>query len=263
MSNSESLTTVHVSGLELDTGDINAVIDRLIEWTRGDVMHLVVTPNVDHFLRWNRDSDFRELYELASMRTIDGAPLALLARIETGRGDVRRITGVDLFSAAAREMARLGVPVSIVGGAPGVAAQALDRLEREIPGFLRGVADCPSAADLRDDDYVATLGSSLSAVGPHMVGLCLGSPKQEDLFRRLKDSGVAPAGAYLGVGAAVDFIAGSVARAPAWIQGLGAEWLYRLAQEPGRLWRRYLVDDAAFAPILVRAAITRIRGGMQ
>jgi N-acetylglucosaminyldiphosphoundecaprenol N-acetyl-beta-D-mannosaminyltransferase len=90
-----------------------------------------------------------------------------------------------------------------------------------------------------------------------IVALCLGSPKQERLFADLQATPTGISGAYLCVGAAIDFAAGTVPRAPKLVQDLGLEWLHRLLQEPRRLWRRYLVEDVAVARYFVAAFARR------
>jgi N-acetylglucosaminyldiphosphoundecaprenol N-acetyl-beta-D-mannosaminyltransferase len=218
---------------------------------------LIVTPNVDHFLRWRKDEIFTQVYSQASLSVLDGMPLVWLARI-SGHDEATRVTGVDLFTALIRKSAENGIAVALIGGRPEVLEQARLRLCEQHPNLDLFLTVSPSPEDLTDPEFISKLARDLQAREHKLVGLCLGSPKQELLFTALEQAGVT--GAYIGAGAAVDFLAGNVKRAPSWMQKTGLEWLFRLIQEPGRLWRRYLVDDIGIIPIIFSAAFSRLTG---
>jgi N-acetylglucosaminyldiphosphoundecaprenol N-acetyl-beta-D-mannosaminyltransferase len=123
-----------------------------------------------------------------------------------------------------------------------------------IPGFTVVGMDAPAI------DVTAPAGGApqsierLRAARPDLVLVALGSPKQEIWIDMVRDA-IRPTVA-IGVGASFDFVAGRVRRCPAWVSRAGLEWLYRLVQEPGRLWRRYLVQDAKFFGIAARTLAT-------
>ena len=105
--------------------------------------------------------------------------------------------------------------------------------------------------DLKDTAQLDAIGERIAAVRPDLVLMAFGAPKQELLIARIAER-VKPA-VLLGIGASLDFIAGTIKRAPPLFRKTGFEWLYRLGQEPRRLWRRYLVNDPKFALILLRS----------
>jgi N-acetylglucosaminyldiphosphoundecaprenol N-acetyl-beta-D-mannosaminyltransferase len=91
--------------------------------------------------------------------------------------------------------------------------------------------------------------AAIRAAAPHIVLVCFGAPKQELFIHEARQ--ILGSAVFLGVGAAIDFVAGTVRRAPRWISAMGLEWAYRLACEPTRLWRRYLVRDPRFLGIVL------------
>ena len=111
----------------------------------------------------------------------------------------------------------------------------------------------------RDEAVNARVVNAVQEASPDLVFVCLGAPKQELWMHTHRDV-LAPA-VMIGLGATLDFIAGDVQRAPAWMSDAGLEWLYRLAQEPRRLAYRYLVRDRAFIGIALRAWLGRRRDG--
>lgn len=136
-----------------------------------------------------------------------------------------------------------------------MAAKAKEILEREFPGARIVGVSSPDIDLSRDVSEQADAIAAVRAAQPDLLFLALGAPKQEIRGRRIRDA-VAPA-VILGVGASLDFVAGEAKRAPRWMSSVGFEWLYRLAQEPRRMWRRYLVRDPRFLAIVVRQAISR------
>ncbi|KZX21125.1 WecB/TagA/CpsF family glycosyltransferase [Rathayibacter tanaceti] len=217
----------------------------------------MVTPNTDHFVRWKQSGEFRRYYGRASLVVLDGTPLVWIARWY-GHRTASRVTGIDLFTEVCRRAALEDLPVAIVGGRPGVADRAAAELMRRFPGLRVPISVAPEPADLADDQYLASLSSTLREADVRIVALCLGSPKQEEVRERLLTVGGTGA-VCLGVGAAVDFLAGEVSRAPLFLQRLGLEWVHRLTREPGRLWRRYLVDAVHVLPSVVAALRHRVR----
>jgi N-acetylglucosaminyldiphosphoundecaprenol N-acetyl-beta-D-mannosaminyltransferase len=117
---------------------------------------------------------------------------------------------------------------------------------------------CPPFGFERDPDQVTTIVEDLIAARPHVVFVGLGFPKQERIVDRLRPA--LPNAWFVGCGAAVNFVAGDVDRAPRWMQRTGLEWAHRLGTEPGRLAGRYLRHDAPYAlRLLARAPAQRAR----
>jgi N-acetylglucosaminyldiphosphoundecaprenol N-acetyl-beta-D-mannosaminyltransferase len=125
-----------------------------------------------------------------------------------------------------------------------VAARLAEALGRRFPGLIVALVEAPPFAPLpeRPDEQTVRLLNDASA---DLLFVGLGCPKQEKWMALYRDALSAPV--LLGVGAAFDFLTGDVRQAPRWMMAMGLEWLYRLSQEPRRLWRRYVVYNPPFA----------------
>jgi N-acetylglucosaminyldiphosphoundecaprenol N-acetyl-beta-D-mannosaminyltransferase len=244
-------TRLKLGRVEVDRVTLQGALDAielLVEAGRGGV---VVTPNVDHIVIAERREDFRAAYAAADLSLADGQPVVWASRL-LGAPLPERVAGSDLVMPLMARAASRGWRVFLCGAGPGVAEAAADRLRREHGVDVVGTAAPrvsidPGASDAEGEEAVR----AMRAARPHLVLLAFGAPKQEVWMHRQRQA-LAPA-VLLGVGASVDFIAGRVRRAPRWVSRAGLEWLWRLGREPRRLWRRYLVDDPAFAAILWRA----------
>jgi exopolysaccharide biosynthesis WecB/TagA/CpsF family protein len=193
------------------------------------------------------DHDYLRVLQRADLVLNDGKGVMLAARLR-GRRFPADLNG-NFFTPLVLERAAVeGWPTFLFGAKPGVAQQVAQRLTERLSGLsVVGVRDGYAAAD--DEraavDAIRSSGATLLLVG-------LGNPRQERwLHRNLAATG---ARLGLGVGAFLDFQAGTVARAPAWMNRVGLEWLHRLALEPRRMWRRYLVGNPLF---LARALLRR------
>jgi N-acetylglucosaminyldiphosphoundecaprenol N-acetyl-beta-D-mannosaminyltransferase len=149
--------------------------------------------------------------------------------------------------------AREGWRIYLYGGADGVAQALAERLAKSFPGLEVAGRQTPPFRPLDDDELEAAL-AEIRAARPHIVWVGLGCPKQE--IWMLRNASRLSGCVTIGVGAAFDFHSGRIARAPRWMRDNGLEWLHRLASEPRRLWRRYLVLAPRF---IVRAALQSAR----
>ncbi len=214
----------------------------------------VLTPNVDHVVNVDADAAFEAAYARASLSLADGMPLVWASRL-LGPRLPERVAGSDLVGPLLERAGQRGWRVYFLGAGPGVAEKAAALARARWNTHVVGTS--APLVDLKDDGAVAAIAAQVAAATPHLVLVALGAPKQELLMDRIADR-IRPA-VSIGVGASLDFIAGTVKRAPAFFRDHGLEWLYRLTQEPGRLWRRYLVNDPKFALILLRTLRERRR----
>ena len=216
---------------------------------------MVVTPNADQVVNLESNAALRAAYALADLVVPDGMPVVWAARL-LGTPVKGRVTGSDLMPRLCEIAAQRGLKVFVLGGREGVAARAADNLIHNHPSLVIAGTFSPPAGFERDADQNAAIVEAIRRSGADLVFVCLGSPKQEvwtcaHLARF--DHGV-----FLDVGAAVDFCAGTVRRAPPWMRGAGLEWLFRLAQEPRRLIGRY-TRDLYFFVLLARQVWRRAR----
>lgn len=252
-----------VAGVPVDGLTTEQVIDRVLARCDrpappdGGPPLSVFSLNVDMAVKCRRDPAFGELLARGSLVTPDGMPIVWLGRA-LGVPLPERVAGSDLVPRLCARCARDGRSVYFLGAAPGVAARAAERLSRASPGLrVAGVVSPPQGFD-RDPAALDAVIAGVRAAAPDVVFVALGAPKQE---RLIVDRG-AEMGAkvLLGIGGSLDMAAGDVRRAPALLQRSGGEWLWRLALEPRRLWRRYLWEDLPFAVIAARALAGRVLG---
>jgi N-acetylglucosaminyldiphosphoundecaprenol N-acetyl-beta-D-mannosaminyltransferase len=179
----------------------------------------------------------------ASLVVPDGQPLVWALRA-LGRPLPDRVYGPDLMLRHCARAAEQGTRIFLYGGRnQGALVQLTLNLRRRFPG-LRIVGGCsPPFRDL-DADELDTIADEINRTGADVVWVGIGVPKQEKWMAAMRERLDAPV--LVGVGAAFDFHAGLVPQAPAWMQSSGLEWAFRLAQEPRRLWRRYLRYNPRF-----------------
>ena len=247
---------IRIGYIPIDRIGFRESLDRIAALVAAGTGGTVFTPNVDHVVTAEEDEEFRAAYEAADLCLADGQAL-IWASALLGNRLPEKISGSDLILPLLQRAAREGWRVYLLGGAEGV----VESLSRQLPARLgvsvsgvssRRISVRPSAQDEEVARAIAQSGAQLLLVG-------LGMPKQELFIHRCR-RWLGPA-VCVGVGASLDFLAGRVKRAPRWVSKAGFEWLFRLLQEPGRLWRRYLIKDPRFLLVLIRqaAAIRRTK----
>jgi N-acetylglucosaminyldiphosphoundecaprenol N-acetyl-beta-D-mannosaminyltransferase len=239
---------VQIGELEVDSVTFEQALERIAELVDGGGGGAVFTPNVDHVVKAESDVEFRLAYSRANLCLADGVPILWAARL-LGSPLPAKVSGSDLVLPLARLAGERRWRVYLLGGGAGVAAEAGVKLSRELGVDVVGTDSPVVHEDGSTDQAEATIGR-LADTKPHLVLVALGAPKQERFIDRYGDR-MRPAVA-MGVGGSLDFVVGRVRRAPAWMSRAGLEWLYRLGQEPRRMWRRYLIEDPRFVAIVVR-----------
>lgn len=242
-----------VMGVEFDAVTEEAVVDRVMAALRAGRGGWIVTPNVDILRQIRRNAQFGAMVRRASLVVVDGAPVQWAGRI-AGHGEVQRAPGSNVVGPLIRRAAAEGRPVLLLGGRPGASARAAQLLRAEIPN-LRVLEHCPPYGFEGDEGAWSELVAAVRDAEAGVVLCGFGFPKQERLMATM--SVLHPQTWFIGVGATIDFLAGEVRRAPAWVQRIGFEWIFRLAMEPRRLARRYLVDGLPFAARMLGWALAR------
>jgi N-acetylglucosaminyldiphosphoundecaprenol N-acetyl-beta-D-mannosaminyltransferase len=198
-----------------------------------------------------RDARLRQALEAADLVFPDGAPVAWAAR-HLYHAKCHRIAGADIFAAVNELAASRGYSIFLLGGTQMTLDMLRARLAIESPSLrVAGTASPPFRPSAAQD--VAALVADVNGTGADILWVGLGAPKQE-LWMAANRAALDPP-FVAGVGAVFDFASGTKRRAPGLLQELGLEWLYRLAHEPRRLWRRYAFTNASFV-IRLAAALT-------
>ena len=228
-------------------------LSRIEHWAAQRQSRTVCICNAHSVVTATQDPGFADVLRQADMATPDGAPVAWMVR-RLGHPAQQRINGPDLMlrlceraavtgtSAGPDAGTGAGTAIYLLGSTPDTLAALQAELARRYPALRIAGAHSPPFRALtpeEDDALVARINQS----GAGIVFVSLGCPKQE---RWMAEHRGRVQGVMIGVGAAFDFHAGTVSRAPQWMQHNGLEWLHRLLSEPRRLWRRYLVTNTLF-----------------
>ncbi|OAN46048.1 glycosyl transferase [Chloroflexus islandicus] len=210
-------------------------------------LHQIATVNADFVVNALHDPELRRILQEADMATADGMPLVWASRL-LGGPLPGRVTGADMVPALAERAAQRGYSIFFLGAREGVAAKAAAILQERYPGLrVAGVLSPPPSSVLEMDRSVV---EAVKAAQPDIVLVAFGNPKQEKWIRMYAHELRVPIA--IGVGGTFDMIVGVTKRAPLWMQRTGLEWVYRLAQEPRRLWKRYVHDFIYFGYFFLR-----------
>ena len=250
--------SVRVAGVDFDALSERQVVARIIGDSNDGRGGWVVTPNIDICRQLRHDPAVRALVSGASLVVADGMPLIWASRL---RGDPlpERVAGASLIFTLSEAAAASGKSVYLLGGAPGVPARAAAALGRRYPGLMVAGVHAPPFGFDREPGEIEAIAARLARAKPDIVFVGLGFPKQERVIAALAPG--LPAAWFIGCGAAIPFAAGTLPRAPHWMQLLGLEWIHRLITEPRRLFHRYLVNDVPFAlRLLLTSALTLHKG---
>ncbi len=208
----------------------------------------IITANVDIIRAAAHDGELAALVNSAPLVVADGMPVVWAARL-AGNEIPERVTGSSLVFSLAEAAAVDGRSVFVLGGDPGVPDAAGSVLRARFPGLRVVGTAAPPFGFENTAQGMAEVVAAVTAVVPNLVLVGLGFPKQERTIQRLREA--LPHAWFLGCGAGIPMAAGRLRRAPGVMQRLGMEWLHRLALEPRRLARRYLLDDLPFALVLL------------
>lgn len=219
---------------------------------------VVFTPNVDHLMKLQKDEDFVKAYDKADFRVCDSQVLLMASKF-LGRPIQAKISGSDLFPLfCEHHRHNENIKIFLLGGAEGVAAQAQTRINARIGREIIVQSHSPSFGFEKNEDECQRILDMIRQSPANVLVVGVGAPKQEKWIAKYKDQ-LPSIDIFMAVGAAIDFEAGNKPRAPELISKLGLEWLYRLASEPKRLWKRYLLDDFPFLWLIFKERLSQLR----
>lgn len=247
--------TAPVLGTPIDVLAWPDLLRRLMLWADRKESRYVCICNAHSVVTARSDTGFAAALANADLATADGAPVAWMLRRQ-GYRTQERISGPDLMWRYCEVAAQRDAAVYLYGSTPQTLALLRTRLELAFPGLPIAGAESPPFRPLTPEEDEAVV-QRINASGAGVVWVSLGCPKQE-LWMAAHRGRVAAV--MIGVGAAFDFHAGRLARAPRWMQHHGLEWLHRLVSEPRRLWRRYLVTNTLFVLGALRQLLLRHAG---
>jgi len=244
---------VDLLGVQVSVTNYEEATDMVIEAARQREPALVACQAVHAVVTASCDPDLRDKLNGFDLVTPDGQPVRWAMNLLHGVGLVDRVYGPELMLHLCRSAADNAVSVYLYGGSPEVIELLRERLPRLCPGLRIAGAESPPFRALSSTEDQATV-ERINTSGAGLLFLGLGCPKQ-DLFAHAHRESIRAV--QVCVGAAFDFHAGVKPMAPAWMQRRGLEWLFRLAHEPRRLWKRYLVTNTIFLAKLFHVGFLR------
>jgi N-acetylglucosaminyldiphosphoundecaprenol N-acetyl-beta-D-mannosaminyltransferase len=248
---------VDLRGLEIDALTEQQALDLMFSAMHGSEGGVVLTPNIDHLRRHTSRPDVRAAYATAELVLADGMPLVWASRLQ-GTPLPERVAGSDLIWSVSATAAREDRSVFLLGGAPGVAPLATQRLKTKYRQLRVAGEHCPPFGFLTNEAQLHEMKLAVSASTPDIVFVGLPSPIAERAIEQLRP--LLPHAWFLGLGVSLSFVSGDVPRAPNWTHRIGLEWLWRLLHEPRRLFARYILEGLPFVfGTLFRSLLVRLR----
>ncbi len=242
--------TVDIFGIRIDNLSFQEAVDIIIEKIKlSELPEFIVTPNAHHINLLQKDEYFKRIYNSAFLVLPDGMSLIYVSKIFR-RNLKERVNGTNLFIELCSRCAKEKLKVFFLGGRIGAAKQAAEILKNQFEGLMVAGTYCPNYGFENNIDELKYINELIINSKPHILFVGLGAPKQEKWMYEFHKQLKVPIS--IGIGVSFEFIAGMVSRAPAWVQNIGFEWLYRLLSEPKRLWRRYLIGNLEFLYYVIK-----------
>ena len=218
----------------------------IIAWAAAGDKRYVCAANVHMVMEAYDSTDFKDVVNSADLVTPDGMPLVWVMRLR-GYKQQERVYGPTLMLKILQAAENENIPVGFLGGQPGVLNKLVAKMIKVYPS-LKIVCEISPPFDTMTTKENESIVKEIQLSEAKILFVGLGCPKQEYWMHAHLDQLNT---VMLGVGAAFDFHAGSIKQAPIWIQNLGLEWLFRLSQEPVRLWKRYLILNPRFIALSI------------
>jgi N-acetylglucosaminyldiphosphoundecaprenol N-acetyl-beta-D-mannosaminyltransferase len=234
---------VDVLGVQISGVDLPRAVAEIESWIDSGTKSYVCVSGAHGVLESSNDADLTRIHNEAGLTVPDGMPMVWAGR-SVGISEIGHVRGADLTLAVLERAQEMGWSSYFYGGQAGVPELLTERLREKFPDLQVAGTHSPPFRPLtpeEDDEVVRAINES----GADLVWIGLSTPAQERWMAAHRDR--LDAAALLGIGAAFDFHAGRMKQAPLFLQNSGLEWAYRLAKEPRRLWRRYLLGHSRFA----------------
>lgn len=206
---------------------------------------VLVTPNLDHLIKLQKDKEFYEVYQKAEWVVCDSRILYFLSKL-LKRSFPEAIPGSSFFTAFyEHHRDDVDCKIFLLGAREGIAKKAMERINQRMEREIVVGAHSPSFGFEKNEEECEELVRIVNESGANIVLVGVGAPKQEKWIMRWKEK-MPGVKLWMALGATIDFEAGTLQRAPLFYRKIGMEWLYRFFKEPKRLFRRYFVDDTKF-----------------
>jgi N-acetylglucosaminyldiphosphoundecaprenol N-acetyl-beta-D-mannosaminyltransferase len=232
-----------VLGVRVSAINLSMAVTMANRWIAAEESGYICVTGVHGVMEAQSDSEFRSILNSAFLNTPDGMPMSWVGHLQ-GFSQMDRVYGPDFMAEMCRRSIEHGYRHFFYGGQPGVAELLKKSLQNKYPGLqVVGTYTPPFRNLTREEEK--DLFAAVKASRPHIVWVGLSTPKQERFMARYLNHLCAPL--LVGVGAAFDYHTGRIHDSPYWMKRAGLQWLHRLSQDPGRLWKRYARNNPAFA----------------
>lgn len=243
------MSRISFMNIEIDNLTMDETLSAVDDLIRQNKNSFVVTPNVDHIVKLNTNEKLKAAYSEADLILTDGKPLIWASKLF--RTPIKeKISGSDLFPELCKFAAEHHYKMFFLGAKDGVAAKAANILKKKYDGLEIVGCYSPAVGFEKDPKEIENIAQMVLHAKPHILILAFGCPKQEIFALDYRNKLQVPISFCLG--ASLDFAAGYVKRAPRWMSNIGLEWLYRLYQEPRRMFKRYVLEDWKFAKMFIK-----------
>lgn len=245
----QKLLNTYINNLTMDQA-----VSKLMEWIYEKKVSYVVPVNVDVLVKMETDTYLRKIVNQADLTLADGKPLLWISKL--GEETIKqKISGSDLVPALFREAAKHEYSVYILGGMGDVPERAARKMTEDWRGIRIAGVYAPPLGFEKDQQELTKINENIQKTNPDILLSCLGCPKQEKwVYENYKKTSAI---VTICAGATVDFLAGTVQRAPEWVSHIGFEWFYRFLQEPRRLFKRYFIDDMKILLMVFKYCLKR------
>lgn len=230
-----------ILGTRIDATSYQDACEQIQIWAHSHTSCYLVAANVHVVMMGHWHQPYQQIVNHAALVTPDGTPLVWAMRILGIKGQ-GRVYGPDLMLAVCQRASQQEIPIYLYGGTKSMLGKLRKNLEASFPGLKIVGTHAPPFRALTPEEEAGDR-EKIEKSGAKIVFVGLGCPKQEKWMHRQRGQLRA---VMIGVGAAFSFHSGEVSQAPRWMMKLGLEWLYRLASEPRRLWKRYLINNPSF-----------------
>ncbi|ELS02634.1 exopolysaccharide biosynthesis protein, WecB/TagA/CpsF family [Xenococcus sp. PCC 7305] len=241
----EAVKSVNILNVSIDNLSLLELLNEL------KVGGVVFTPNIDHIMKLQKDRSFYNIYHQADYRVCDSQLLMLASRF-LGQPIKEKISGSDLFPAFYEHYQHdEEVKIFLLGGVEGAAEIARKNINAKVGRDMIIDSYCPPFGFEKDEAECDKIIQLINNSEATVLAVGVGAPKQEKWINSHK-SQLNKIKTFFAIGGTIEFEADFRARAPKWVSQAGLEWLYRLMQEPKRLWRRYLLEDIPFFFLILK-----------
>lgn len=232
---------IKILDIPFDNLSKKEALNMVEEFIHLNTIHRTVYPaNTDTLIKADTDVEFKRILQDGDMILADGSPVVWASRY-LGKSLKQKVSGSTLFYRLCKLSAEKGYRIFLLGSGPGVADKAKENLLKKYPNLQITGTYSPSYPFMQNNDELKYVIRMLKRSQSHILFVGLGNPKQEEFISKYKDD--YKIAVSISIGGTLNFVAGEKIMPPEWIKDIGLAWLFRMVQEPRRLWKRYMKDD--------------------